>query len=52
MFDIIIEAVLHIDQHLNMFVQNYGIWTYLILFTIIFAETGLVIMPFLPGTYY
>ena len=49
MIELILEFALHFDQHLNMFVQNYGIWTYLILFLIIFAETGLVIMPFLPG---
>ncbi|MFH1258535.1 MAG: DedA family protein [Elusimicrobiota bacterium] len=49
MIETILEVVLHFDRHLNMFVQYFGIWTYLILFLIIFAETGLVIMPFLPG---
>lgn len=49
MIETFLALVLHIDQHLNMFVQNYGVWTYLILFLIVFAETGLVITPFLPG---
>lgn len=41
--------VLHIDQHLQTFVQTYGAWVYALLFLIIFVETGLVVMPFLPG---
>ena len=41
--------VLHIDQHLQAFVQTYGAWVYALLFLIIFVETGLVVMPFLPG---
>jgi membrane-associated protein len=41
--------VLHIDQHLQTFVQSYGAWVYALLFAIIFVETGLVVMPFLPG---
>lgn len=44
-----IDFVLHIDKHLYEIVSDYKIWTYLILFLIIFAETGLVITPFLPG---
>ncbi len=44
-----IDLFLHLDQHLNVIIENYGIWTYLILFAIIFCETGLVITPFLPG---
>jgi membrane-associated protein len=44
-----IDFILHLDQHLNDIIQNYGLWTYLILFVIIFLETGFVIMPFLPG---
>ena len=49
MIDTILQIVLHFDQYLNMFVQSYGVWTYLILFLIVFAETGLVVTPFLPG---
>jgi len=41
--------VLHFDKHLTTFVENYGTLTYLILFAIVFTETGLVIMPLLPG---
>jgi membrane-associated protein len=45
----IIDFILHIDDHLVEIVNNYQTWTYLILFIIIFAETGLVVTPFLPG---
>lgn len=45
----LIDFILHIDQHLQVFLQDYGIWVYAILFLIIFVETGLVVMPFLPG---
>jgi len=44
-----VDFILHLDQYLNDIIQNYGLWTYLILFVIIFLETGFVIMPFLPG---
>ena len=44
-----VQYFLHLDQHLNVVIQNYGFWTYLILFLIIFCETGLVVMPILPG---
>lgn len=44
-----IDIVLHLDKHLQMLVQNYGTWVYLILFAIVFCETGLVVTPFLPG---
>lgn len=44
-----IDILLHLDQHLSSIIQHYGFWTYLILFCIIFCETGLVVTPFLPG---
>ena len=46
---IFIDVVLHLDQHLDWVIRTYGIWTYAILFIIIFCETGLVVTPFLPG---
>lgn len=45
----LIDLFLHLDQHLNMIIRDYGLWTYLILFIIIFCETGLVVTPILPG---
>ncbi len=45
----IIDFILHIDDHLQVMIAQYGVWTYGILFLIIFAETGLVVTPFLPG---
>ena len=47
--EFIIDFILHIDQHLVNIVQTYHLWTYAILFLIIFCETGLVVTPFLPG---
>lgn len=44
-----IDVLLHLDKYLNIIIQNYGTGTYLILFLLIFAETGLVVTPFLPG---
>ena len=43
------DFILHVDKYLELFVQNYGIWVYVLLFLIIFVETGVVVMPFLPG---
>jgi membrane-associated protein len=45
----LIDFVLHVDKHLEAFVQNYGLWVYALLFLVIFVETGVVVMPFLPG---
>ncbi|MDR3368529.1 VTT domain-containing protein [Rhodoferax sp.] len=45
----LLDFILHVDKHLEVFVQNYGTWVYALLFLIIFVETGLVVMPFLPG---
>jgi len=45
----LIDFVLHLDTHLGAMIQQYGGWTYVILFVIIFCETGLVVTPFLPG---
>ena len=44
-----IDLVLHFDKHLGPLIQDYGPWIYLIIFLIIFCETGLVVTPFLPG---
>jgi membrane-associated protein len=45
----LVDFVLHVDVHLFRFVTDYGAWVYALLFAIIFVETGLVVMPFLPG---
>ena len=47
--DVIVDLFLHFDAHLETFVAAYGVWVYALLFAIIFAETGLVVTPFLPG---
>jgi membrane-associated protein len=49
MIDSLITIFLHLDQNLSSVVTDYGVWTYFILFFIIFFETGFVILPFLPG---
>lgn len=45
----LLDFILHVDKHLETFVLNYGTWVYALLFLIIFVETGVVVMPFLPG---
>jgi len=45
----LIDIFLHLDKHLEAVVQAYGVWVYALMFAIIFVETGLVVMPFLPG---
>jgi len=45
----LVDFILHVDRHLREFVEAYGGWVYALLFLIIFVETGLVVMPFLPG---
>ncbi|MFN7861715.1 MAG: hypothetical protein ACK5N7_00055, partial [Curvibacter sp.] len=45
----LIDFILNVDEHLEAFVQNYGMWVYALLFLIVFVETGVVVMPFLPG---
>ncbi|HNW29155.1 MAG TPA: VTT domain-containing protein, partial [Spirochaetota bacterium] len=44
-----IDIVLHVDKYLDIIIQTFGIWSYIILFAIVFCETGLVVTPFLPG---
>ncbi|WIM06777.1 MAG: DedA family protein [Candidatus Nitricoxidivorans perseverans] len=44
-----VDIILHLDRHLAALVQQYGTWIYVILFAIVFCETGLVVTPFLPG---
>ena len=45
----LVDFIMHVDRHLEAFVTNYGNWVYALLFLIIFVETGVVVMPFLPG---
>ena len=49
LFSWFVDFVLHLDTHLVELLRQYGIWIYAILFVIVFAETGLVVTPFLPG---
>lgn len=44
-----LDIVVHLDKHLSTLIQQFGLWTYLILFVVIFCETGFVVTPFLPG---
>ncbi len=45
----VLDFILHLDKHLNGIINQYGVWTYLLLFLVIFLETGFVVTPFLPG---
>ncbi|MBX3586850.1 MAG: DedA family protein [Ramlibacter sp.] len=45
----LMDFILHVDRHLEVFVRTYGAWVYALLFLIVFVETGVVVMPFLPG---
>lgn len=45
----LVDLFLHLDKHLSVVIQTYGLWTYLLLFLIVFMETGFVVTPFLPG---
>ncbi len=49
MIEQLIDYILHVDKHLEVFAQNYGTLIYVLLFAIVFCETGLVVTPFLPG---
>ena len=49
LFVFLVDVLIHLDRHLSEIIQQYGVWTYLILFLIVFCETGLVVTPFLPG---
>lgn len=49
MIEFAIDFILNVDKHLDLIVRQYGFWIYLIVFIIVFCETGLVVTPFLPG---
>jgi membrane-associated protein len=49
LLETIINFILHVDQYLDFLIRTFGVWTYFILFAVIFIETGLVVTPFLPG---
>ena len=45
----LIDIILHVDRYMNVIIQTFGVWSYVILFVVVFCETGLVVTPFLPG---
>jgi len=45
----LLDFFIHLDRHLNTIIQFFGLWTYLIVFIVVFCETGLVVTPVLPG---
>src|SRR5438094_9955400 len=49
LLNLFLDFVLHVDRHLADFVVHYGVWVYALLFLIVFTETGVVVMPLLPG---
>ena len=49
LISLLVDFLLHVDKYLETFVRNHGTWVYALLFLIIFVETGVVVMPFLPG---
>ena len=49
MISFLVDFILHLDTHLGYIIQHFGVWSYVILFAIVFCETGLVVTPFLPG---
>ena len=49
LFETLFEVLMHLDRYMDLVIRDYGVWTYMILFLIIFCETGLVVTPILPG---
>jgi membrane-associated protein len=49
LFELAVDFIIHLDRYLEVIIKTFGIWSYLILFLVIFMETGLVVTPFLPG---
>ncbi len=49
LFELAVDFIIHLDRYLEVIIKTFGVWSYLILFLVIFMETGLVVTPFLPG---